>query len=276
MILQMADLTDNLSEWETIKFAASKSELKPTLNYRKFDAEKLEIILMGDMHMGSKYYDEDMHKEVIDYCLKKKTQIILMGDQIEAATRDSVGAGVYEQSEIIDKQLEHFNHLMKPLANEGLILGMHAGNHEMRLYKSSGLDITKFMAKQLKVKYFSWGKLHYFVVGKQGYKLYTTHGASGTRLAWTKIKSVLDLSNLADAEIYAMGHLHQLSHHIRNFYSEDLKNKTVIEEQKHFILTGSYLNHWGSYAHMKNYEPMRKGSPKIKLGGNEHSIRVSI
>jgi len=272
----MTDLGRELSEWETMKFVASKSELKPTLNYKKFDAEKLELILMGDMHMGSKYYDEDMHKKMIDHCLKKKITIILMGDQIETATRDSVGAGIYEQSEIVDQQLEHFEYLMKPLASAKLILGMHAGNHEMRLYESSGLDITKWMAKQLKVPYFSWGKLHYFVVGRQGYKIYTTHGASGTRLAWTKIKSVLDLSNLAEAEIYAMGHLHQLSHYIRNYYSVDLKNKKVVEEQRHFILTGSYLNHWGSYAHMKGYEPMRKGSPKIKLGGEEHSIRVSI
>ena len=272
----MTELTDNLSEWETAKFTASKSELKPTLNCKKFNVDKLELILMGDMHIGSKFYDEDMHKEMIDYCIKKKTQVILMGDQIECATRDSVGAGVYEQNEIIDKQLEHFKFLMQPLAKAGLILGMHAGNHEMRLYQSSGLDITKFMAKQLDIKYFSWGKLHYLIVGKQGYRLYTTHGASGTRLAWTKIKSVLDLSNLADAEIYAMGHLHQLSHHIRNFYAPDLRNKKVVEEQKHFLLTGSYLNHWGSYAHMKSYEPMRKGSPKIKLGGLEHSIRVSI
>ena len=272
----MTELTASLSEWETMKFAASKSELKPTLNYKKFDVEKLELILMGDMHMGSKYYDEDMHKEMIEYCYKKKTPIILMGDQIETATRDSVGAGIYEQSEIVDQQLEHFEHLMKPLANANLILGMHAGNHEMRLFQSSGLDITKWMAKQLGVKYFSWGKLHYFVVGGQGYKIYTTHGASGTRLAWTKIKSVLDLSNLADAEIYAMGHLHQLSHHIRNFYSIDLRNKKVAEEQKHFILTGSYLNHWGSYAHVKSYEPMRKGSVKVKLAGNRHQIRVSL
>ncbi len=272
----MSELNENISEWETMRFAASKSELKPTLHYKRFDADKLELILMGDMHIGSKFYDEEMHKKMIDYCYKKKTPIILMGDQIETATRDSVGAGIYEQSEIVDQQLEHFEHLMRPLADAGLILGMHAGNHEMRLYKSSGLDITKWMAKQLGIKYFSWGKLHYLRVGNQGYRLYTTHGASGTRLPHTKIKSVLDLANLAEAEIYAMGHLHQLSHHIRNYYSINVKNKKVEEEQKHFILTGSYLNHWGSYAHVKSYEPMRKGNPKVKLGGLEHTIRVSI
>ncbi len=272
----MTELGENLSEWETMKFITSKSELHPTLDYKKFNVEKLEIMLMGDMHMGSKYYDEELHREVVDHCLKRKIHVILMGDQIECATRDSVGAGVYEQSEIVDKQLEHFQFVMGPLAKSGLIMGMHAGNHEMRLYSSSGLDITKFMAKQLGVPYFSWGKLHRFVVGNQGYNLYTTHGASGARLPHTKIKGALDLANLAEAEIYAMGHLHQLSSHIRNFYAIDRRNKTVVEEQKHFILTGSYLNYWGSYAHVKSMEPMRKGSPKVKLYSEIHQIRVSL
>jgi len=272
----MTELGEKMSEWDAMRYAASKSELKPTLDYRKFDADRLDLMLMGDMHIGSRYFDEDLCKEVLDHCLERKFSVILMGDQIETATRDSVGAGVYEQAEIVSEQLEHFQFLFKPLADEGLILGMHQGNHEARLYTSSGLDITKFMAKELGVPYFSWGKLHRFVVGKEGYNLYTTHGSSGARLPHTKIKGALDLANLAEAEIYAMGHLHQLSNHIRNFYAIDRRNKTVVEEQKHFILTGSYLSHWGSYAHVKSLEPMRKGSPKVKLSGEEHKIRVSL
>lgn len=272
----MGDLEESMSEWETAKYTALKSQLNPTLNYKKFEGDKVELMLMGDMHIGSKYYDEKFHKKNIQRCLDRDTYIILMGDQIEAATRESVGAGVYEQSEIIDQQIEHFIDLMQPLKEKELILGMHAGNHEMRLYKSSGLDITRHMAKSLAIPYFSWGKLHYFRVGKQAYKLYTTHGASGATKPHTKIKGVIDLANLVDAEIYAMGHLHQLSHHIRNYYAANTKNKKVEEQQKHFILTGSYLNHWGSYAHIKSMEPMRKGSPVVRLDGKEHDIRVSI
>jgi len=271
------ELNKNLDDWDTIKFASSKAELKPTLDHRKFDVDKLELLLVGDLHLGSRFFDEDMVKQMIRHSLTKKAPIILMGDSIETATRDSVGAGVYEQSEIIDEQVAHFVHLFKPLAKENLILGIHAGNHELRLFRSSGLDITKtILAKELKIPYFSCSKLHYLRVGKEKYRLYTTHGSSGARLPYTKIKGVLDLANIVEAEIYAMGHLHQLSHHIRNYYSIDVKNKKVIEEQKHFILTGSFLNYWGSYANIKNYEPSRKGYPKVKLSGLEHQIRVSL
>ncbi len=272
----MSDLQENLVEWETMHQAATKNELKPTLNYRKFDLEKLTLVPMADEHLGSRYYDEDLHKRNLDWCLEQKAFLILMGDQLETATRDSVGAGIYEQDEILDTQVEHFQELYKPLADEGLILGMHPGNHELRVYKSSGLNLTKVLARQLDVPYLGWGKLHYFLVGNQGYTIYTTHGASGARLPHTKIKGALDLANLADAEIYAMGHVHALSHHAKNFYQADLRNKKVIESQRHFLLCGSYLNHWGSYGHIKSYEPMRKGSPKIKLHGDEHIIRVSL
>jgi predicted phosphodiesterase len=269
-------LYDKMQDWEDFKKASQESSMKPTLHHKKFDVEKLTLTLLGDTHIGSKYFDEDLLKQILEWCYEKKSPIILMGDMIETATRDSVGAGVYEQQEIVDEQIGHFNYLFNPLAADGLILGLHPGNHEMRVFNSSGLNLAKQMSKQLKVPYFGWGKIHYFLVGKQGYTLYTTHGSSGARLPHTKIKGAIDLANLAEAEVYAMGHLHQLSHHVRNFYDVNKRSKKVEEHQKHFILCGAYLNHWGSYGHVKSYEPMRKGSPKVKLGGLEHSIRVSI
>jgi hypothetical protein len=132
------------------------------------------------------------------------------------------------------------------------------------------------MAKELGLKYVGYGMLHELAVGNQKYTLYTTHGSSGARMPHTKIKSCIDLANMVDAEIYCMGHLHQLSHHVRTYYVPDGINNCVRQEQKHFLLTGHYLNHWGSYAHMSNMEPSILGSPKIKLSGEKHSIRVSL
>jgi len=248
----------------------------PTLNYQTFDTDKLTLTLMGDEHIGSKFYDEEYHKEILDWCLENNSPIILMGDELECATRDSVGAGVYEQDEIIDKQIEHFYDLYRPLAEKGLILGQHMGNHEARVWKSSGVNLTKIMSRELGHKDFDIGKAHYIKVGDQGYTMYTAHGDSGARMPHTKIQAALRMSDMIDVEIYASGHVHQLSHHIRNFYDIDKRSKTIKEKQKHFIITGSYLTHWGSYAHAKNYEPSRKGSPKVKLSGLEHRIRVSL
>lgn len=205
--------------------------------------------------------------------VKRNDAVFITGN---TAVRDSIGAGIYEQEMFLHQQLEEFVEMNKKISKQGKLLGLHRGNHEERVYRHSGLDLTKIMSSMLNVKNFGVGTLHYLRVGKENYTLYTTHGHSGSRLPHTKIKACIDLSNMIEADIFAMGHVHQLSHHVRQFYKPNKKNKTLDEVSKHFILTGSYLTHWGSYAHEASYEMMRKGSPRLKLHGDKHLIKVSL
>jgi len=255
------------------------------LHTAKFDLEKLVLVYITDIHYGSQYCDKNLLKENLNWIMENPDAYVIDGgDLMETATKDSVGAGVFEQDEIVQEQLESVVKLYQPLAKEGRLLGLHRGNHEYRLFKHSGTNLTKVVAGMLaekapedkKPRYFGDGVLHYFQVGSENYTLYSCHGSSGARLPHTKIKSCIDLANMVDVEIYLMGHLHQLSHHTRVFYDIDKRKRTVVEGEKHFILGGSYLNHWGSYGQMKGYEMMRKGSPKIKLHGKKHIIRVSL
>jgi len=247
------------------------------LNTEKFNADKITLVPFGDNHLGSKFCDLDLLKQHIDWVYNSKdTYALFMGDNIDAGTRDSVGASVYEQTEIIDAQMEEWQNLVKPLVEKNKIIGTHSGNHEYRVYKSTGIDICKIMAKSLGIKYFGWNIINYFKVGNQNYTIFSGHGSGGSRLPHTKIKAVLDRMNMADAEIYLMGHLHALDHHVRQFYHLDKKKGIVIEAEKHFVLCGSYLNHWESYGAQAGYELLKKGSPKIKLSGIEKRIKVSI
>ena len=246
------------------------------LHTAKFDLDKLVLAFITDIHLGSKYCDRDLLRENLDWVMENdNVYVIDGGDLLETATRDSVGAGIFEQDEIVQEQLEEAKGLYKPLADSGKLLGLHRGNHEYRVFKHSGTNLTKVMAELLGVKYFGDGVLHYFQVGGENYTLYSCHGSSGAKLPHTKIKSCIDLANMVDVEVYMMGHLHQLSHHTREFYNINKRKRTVEKGQKHFVLGGSYLSHWGSYGQMKGYEMMRKGSAKIKLHGDKHVIRVS-
>jgi len=145
-----------------------------------------------------------------------------------------------------------------------------------RVYKHSGANLSKILAQMLDIPYLGVGAAHIIRVGGQSYTMYTTHGSSGARMPHTKIANVLKMQKMIESEIYAAGHVHQLSHHVQNYYKINKRNKTVEEAQKHYILTGAYLHHWGSYAHVSNMEPARIGSPKLKLSGLEHRIRVSL
>lgn len=247
------------------------------LNVQTFDLDKLILVPFGDIHMGSKGFNRDKFMEDLEWTEKVPNAYgLFMGDNIECATRDSVGAGVYEQDEIVEEQVEDFIKTVQPLVDAGKVIGTHTGNHEWRVYKNSGLDLTNQMAKRLGIKYFGWSVHHLLRVGDQSYTLFTTHGSGGSRLPHTKIKAVLDRQNITDVDIYLMGHLHQLSHHTRTFYQVDKRSKTVVEGEKHFVLCGSYLEHWGGYAEQAGYEMMRMGSPKVKLGGLERRIKISL
>lgn len=264
----------NKQDWENVTV---RENLGRKLNVHDFtDKEKVTIVLMGDTHIGSRFYDEEYHRKMVDYCYQNKYPIILMGDEMETATKTSVGAGVFEQDEIVQEQLEKCVEIYKPLADKGLILGNHIGNHEARVWNSSGVNLSKILAQMLNINYLGVGAMHYFRVGNQNYTMYTTHGSSGARLPHTKIANTIKLSQMVEAEIYAQGHLHQLSHHTQNYYAIDKRSKQVVEKQKHYIITGAYLDHWGSYAHVAGMEPARKGSPKLRLGGLEKQIHVSL
>ena len=56
-----------------------------------------EVLFIGDVHWGSPQCDKPRFLAMIDYALKNRLYVFLMGDLIEMATRHSVGGGVYEQ-----------------------------------------------------------------------------------------------------------------------------------------------------------------------------------
>ena len=272
--MSLAENVENKADWTNVQVREGTGRRVNV--YDAKDLEKLTLVLMGDEHLGSKHYDEDEHRRNVEWCYENGIPIILMGDQLETATRQSVGAGIFEQDDIVQEQLEKSVGLYKPLADAGLIIGVHIGNHEARVFNHSGANLSKILAQMLDTKYLGVGAAHIIRVGGQSYTMYTTHGNSGARLPHTKIANILKAQAMIDVDIYAMGHVHQLSHHVQNYYRVDKRDKTVKEAQRHFILTGSYLSHWGSYAQTQNYEPARKGSPKLKLSGLEKRIRVSL
>jgi len=252
-----------------------QEEETPTLNRVKIDSDKVQIMLIGDEHIGHANHNRDKLLKNLEWAYNNGVYILHMGDGVEGATRNSVGDGVYTQKQIFDEQMAEWVALYEPFVKDKRFLGAHVGNHEARAFKDDGINVMRSMCRQIGGKYLGIGKTHLLRIGNQSYTFYTTHGASGARLPYTKIKGALDLERIVDVDLYAMGHVHQLSHHIREQYRVDKRNKKIIREPKHFILTGSYLSYWNSYAQVKAMEPSRQGSPVVTLDGNKKLINVS-
>jgi predicted nucleotidyltransferase len=114
------------------------------------DAE-LDLVTLyplGDWHLGSEHCDVKLIKKQIETIKQDKTaRVILMGDLAETATKESVGAGVYEQSENAQQQMMKVKNLLYDIRH--IIDGAVTGNHEERIYKQSGFDLTLYLCQML-------------------------------------------------------------------------------------------------------------------------------
>ena len=233
-----------------------------------------EVVLLGDVHFGSDYCNVQKFKEMVKYCTQNELYVFCMGDMIEAATRYSIGSGVYEQKHP-QNQVEDLVDILRPLSESGLIVGYLTGNHEDRITKATGIDISKSISKELKVTYLGAAGWSLFYVGKQSYTLYAIHGSSSSKHKYTKIKAVLDVASTFPADIVAMGHVHDLDITSGERQYVDRKRKTVYNRRFITLITGHYLNYDG-YAKGMGLEIGKQGSPKVKLFAEEWDVHPSI
>ena len=235
-----------------------------------------EFIALGDIHYGHPACDVDRVQRQVDYCLKNHVYVLGMGDYIEAGLRGSVGDSVYEQVFNPQKQMDFIVGLFQPLADAGLILGLHSGNHEGRIKKETSVDIVRLISKMLRVPFLGYACWNLFYVGKQSYTVYSLHGSSGSRYVYTKLKAMVDISHNFDTDLLLMGHVHECADEAILVQEVNKTRKMVVERKKILILTGSYLQYDDSYAQEKGYPMGKLGSPKIKLFADHHDIHTSF
>ena len=248
------------------------------LNRQRLEIKKnkdySEIVFIGDVHYGSKQCNVDKFEKILKYCLDNELYVFCMGDMIEASSKHSVGAGVYEQISP-QSQIEIISDYLRPLAEKNLIIGYLTGNHEARMMKELGIDISKVICKELKIPYLGYAGWSLFYVGNQSYSVYSTHGASSATLKHTKLKSILDISKSFEADLVTMGHVHDIIIDSGEYQKVNKKRKIVDTRKAYVVITGHYYN-YGGYAQEKGYSLTKIGSPKVKLFSDKFDIHVSI
>ena len=232
-----------------------------------------EVLFIGDVHYGSPQCDIPRFVAMLDYALKNNIYVLLMGDLLETATRHSVGAGVYEQDKNPDDQSEQMIEWLRPLAQQGLIIGSHIGNHCERIYKESGFNVMKAMCRELKIRYLGdacWTQLK---VGSQTYLLYTLHGRTGARFDGTALLALERISVSFYADLVACGHSHKLI--TSSVLMQRVVNGLVKEFKKYLLICGSYLKYDGGYGQTLGLPISKLGSPKCKFYGTKHDLFIS-
>ena len=248
-------------------------------------AEQIEILPMADLHLGDSNSDFKLIMERIEY-IKNTPNVycILGGDLMDCAIASSVGDTYGANLKPMD-QLNQCVKIFESIKDK--ILAVLPGNHENRMYKTDGLDITEMMCAQLGIaeKYSPTTVLLFIRFGKaeshgrknsrQLYTIYVTHGSGGGRKEGGKINRMADLACIVDADVYVMGHTH-LPAILRNtFFRVSGSNSSVASVEKLFVNTAAALN-YGGYGDAQGFKPAAKTTPSIFLHGLKRQMWAKL
>lgn len=248
------------------------------------DLEEIELHVLSDWHIGDEHHDA-LHTDRILKHIKEtpNAYCVLNGDLMDTAIASSVGDTYGAKMQPME-QLKLCVKLFEPIKDK--ILCIVPGNHENRVYKYDGIDMTAMMASQLGLagRYSTTAALLFIRFGenkkdkhkrKTVYTVYTSHGSGGGKRVGGKINRLEDMANIVDADIYIMGHVHQPAIIRNSFYRVSAANSSVMCVDRLFVNTAAALD-YGGYGEAQGFRPASKENPVILLSGTEKKARARV
>lgn len=247
-------------------------------------AEQIEVWPMSDLHIGDSMCDFKLIMERIEYIKNTpNAYCILDGDLMDTAIASSIG-DTYGANLQPMEQLKMCVKIFEPIKDK--IICVLPGNHENRVYKSDGMDITEIMCAQLGIpdKYSPTTAFVFLRFGRnakthhgrpQLYTFYVTHGSGGGRREGGKVNRLADLAAIVDADVYIHGHTHLPMVFKESFFRACGSNSSVSLVDKLFVNTAAYLN-YGGYGDKQGFKPASKASPVIYLNGTKREMWAKL
>ena len=242
--------------------------------------KSFDLYLLGDTHFPRGKVD--IFKETInDIRRRKNAKVIGLGDWIEAI---KYGDPRYDPEEIaaeilkhggeinmINEQWNQFEEIIKPLAQQGKILGLHQGNHEYQFTKRHSYNGLKAMCNRLDIKYLDYlPAIWRFKYGNEETKIMTLHGVGSGVAEGYEVRQLDKHARLFDdIELIAEGHTHKLtvtstSDRLKITDDNDLK-----QNKQWRCACGSFLGNYdvgrASYSQRALYKPLPIGYVKVSF-----------
>lgn len=232
---------------------------------------------------------------------KDNVYVIGMGDYIEATHPQMPWFDINDiQETVLDEKLpkinrnlltmgEQFKKVKKyftPLVDQGKVIGMHEGNHDIRMATVTGYNMVAEMCAELGVKYLGHSALTRlaFVSGKKPHEvvnswdIFSTHGKGGGITSGGRINKLEKLPRMYEADIYLHGDLHSLissrDQIVKMNREGNLENKSRIMTHTGSFVKSVIEGHI-TYSERKDYSPLQTGCPKITFLPHDKVIKLS-
>lgn len=254
----------------------------------------LKTVAISDAHYGNYLFSESNFLKTLDYIKTTWDAVgFLNGDLCESTLKSSKG-DIFKQvgtpQDQRDWMIEHLYPIRKKL------IGITDGNHEDRIYRETGIDITKDIALALDLPYRPGGMLLKVMFGKGNsrhpdkpfvYWDYFTHGYGGARTSGAKSVKVERTSSFVHADAYWMSHDHTSNAATATLLYPDLRTHNELRKKpdgstiqfkagqvkakrKILVKTNAYLK-WGGYSERGGYPPVDLLTPIVYQVGDSNS-----
>lgn len=226
---------------------------------------KIEIVPLGDMHIGDEFCELELIKETIGYIKNTPNcYTILNGDLMNNALKTSKSDS-YRETMTMEEQQELLIELLEPIKDK--ILVMTQGNHEYRTDLLAGIDPLRYVARSLGVlqkgRYTDNSYLLTLKFGRRNgepnvsnvYTIYGIHGSGGGKRIGSTANVMEDMGHIvANADLYIHSHTHSVVNFTDCIYVYNIVSKKLDKVVRTFYNTNSFVN-YGGYAERKGYKP---------------------
>lgn len=235
-------------------------EIKP-IKINLEENNNIQIYVLSDMHIGDANADLPTLNKIIEHIKNTPNMyVILLGDILNTALKTSKSDIYSETLNVMDAQKLALQ-LLLPIKDK--ILAMTPGNHENRVWKEVGVDLSLWLAEKLEVqdRYRNNNIALTIQFGSDvngnpfRLNIFGQHGAyGGGRRLGAAMNALEDLDGIVgNADIYIRAHTHQPIQGSRNIFLFDDKGN-MHRRTKYYFNSPSVLN-YGGYAAEKGYKP---------------------
>lgn len=235
------------------------------------------IIPISDLHRGDRNSDSKHIKRIVNDLLKYNNVYgVLVGDLINNALKTSKSDSY---KDIMSPRAQRDSIIKELMPVKHKLLGCTGGNHEDRTDRETDIDVSEDIAKALELPYCQTGLYYQIKLGVKGnqmnYTMYTTHGSGGGSTKGAKANKIYSMRDICLADIYVMGHIHDIIAFPDLYYVPDTRHNRIVEQTRYFCSSGSSLN-WGGYAERLMLKPSKTGFPIIELDGTRKDCSIKI
>lgn len=219
------------------------------------ESEKgFELIPIFDLHLGSRFTDYKLWNRVKNYIKEKENtwcyiggdllEFIPLGDKrfhLSNYTEDFLANGDNILSYSIEKAISELWDI------KDKILFMHGGNHETAYLGKYGIDAIQMIANGLNLSNYTSNHECFVTIyfkdapGRiRQFFLYSHHGVGASQKGGTLLNRVEDLAISYQADVYVMGHSHQLGFLEKPYFTLDRTGKMLKEKKRYFLRIGGF------------------------------------